>query len=455
VKRARTAIRLWLGQHRRRLAAAAAVACVLLACGGLVRHINTLTAEGEIGSDHALVSLRAPTKGTLSQVVASVGDHVGAEQVIFTVDPHVSADQKAEARIRRERQSSDRQHLEKALEVVTKILKSPELVRGGSLSSLGVSGDTFGILDDLYVARLKLDNAVDSMKVTVPHQKAQVASELELVQRTIDLLKRNLDMGRKAMEARTAALHAKRQDFAALLKLADKGLVPATDVNRERESLLQAEVAVSENQKSVDQIELDISNRTLHLSELRIKSEGLAAEASSRYNGARLDFELRLARLGEHKKALEQALASLGGAGAPDDAADGGSADLAVRAGATGVLVSMHRLALGESVQEGDVLATVHPDTSRTVVLAHVPVSAFGRIRIGQRARVVSEVCGGTPFANQDAVVTALFFDPHADTFTASLALGDEAQSKEAHAALIPGMKVRVHLYRVAWLGGL
>ncbi|HET6345695.1 MAG TPA: hypothetical protein VFH51_12235, partial [Myxococcota bacterium] len=368
MKRVRTAFRLWLGEHRRRVAAGGAALCALLASWGLVLHLNTLTVEGEIGSDHALVSLRAPTKGTLSQVLSSVGAHVAADQVVFTIDPHVSADQRAEARIRRERQSNDRQHLEKALEVVNKILKSPELVRGGSLSSLGVSGDTFGILDDLYVARLKLDNALDSMKVTVPHQKAQVASELELVQRTIDLLKRNLEMGRKAMEARTAALHVKRQDFAALLKLADKGLVPATDVNREREALLQAEVAVSDNQKSVDQIELDISNRTLHLSELRIKSEGLAAEASNRYNGARLDFELRLARLGEHKKALEQALAGLGGArsaDAPEGDPDGaGGDDFAVRAGAAGVLVSMHRLALGESVQEGDVLAAVHPDTS-------------------------------------------------------------------------------------------
>lgn len=425
------------------------IAAFVLAYGARVHDIVPLT--GEIATDHSLVVVHAQNTALVTKVFVSVGDHLTKGAPILALDPNLSPELLAQAESRLARDEEDRKRIQHALDVVSKVLGSPENVKGDTLSNLGVMGETFNIINDLYTSRLKLDNADEGLKSNLMHQKSQNQSEIQLVQRNIDLLKRNLEVSRKETQARQAALDTKRADFEALMKLAEKGLVPTTDVNRDRDGLLQAELALTQSQRAVDEIELDISNRNLHISELRVQLQTAEEQAKNNYNAARLDYELRTARLAEHKAVLQHDLAnldsSLNDAATALEVGHGAKGLVTLTAPISGTLTRLRFYAPGDSVKGGEHVATLQPDGTHPIVLAHLPNKDVASVHEGQEARVSIDAYPYQRFGTVGARVSRVFAEPNGPDFTVRLAL-DRTQMgvKQGNSPLLPGLHVHVDL---------
>ncbi len=424
----------------------------LLGVLGGVKTQSYVLCPGSVTVDHNMVFVHASTAGLVVDVVASVGDHVEHDSPLLFLDPNLSSDALAELERRLASQQEDERRIESTIATLTQVLDAPDSSHGDELAKLGVSGDTFNLVNDLTTSRLELDSATEYRKVIVSRQKNQFASEISLVQRNIELLHRNLDIGRKESADREAGLKTKRADFAALMKLADKGLVSATDVNHERDVLLQAELSATENRKQVDQLEIDISNRTLQISQLQVQSESVGEEANNRYNAAKLRYDLRLARLADHKEALMRQLRGLRNSlQSQQDTAQQNNQHtgiLALRAPVSGVIVQLRTPTPGDTVHSGDHVATLQPDGAKPVVLARVPQGHVHEIVAGMRARVRLDNYAEAHYGALDATVISVFADPDRPEFLTKLAVVTNTLDKSGvRALLVPGLAVQVNIF--------
>lgn len=444
--------RRWVGRGD---AATYFLAGTLVLLGAVLWGVKTqsyVLCPGSVTVDHNMVFLHAATSGLVVDVVASVGDHIDKDRPLLFLDPNLSSEALAELERRLASQKEDEQRLESTLATLGLVLSAPDGSHGEALAKIGVSAETFNLVNDLTTARLELDSATEYRRAIANRQKNQIASEIALVERNIELLRRNLENSRKASAERDAALKSKRQDFAALMKLADKGLVSATDVNRERDLLLQAELAATENRKQMDQVEIDISNRTLQISQLQVQSESVGEEANNRYNTAKLRYDLRMARLADHKEALARQLRVLQNSSqSQQDTAqqnDQNTGIIALRAPVSGVIVQLRTPSPGDSVRAGDQVATMQPDGAKPVVLAHVPQGHIHEIVPGMRARVRLDSYSEAHFGGLDAVVLSVFADPDKPEFLTKLAVVTSTLDKSGiRALLVPGLSVHVDIF--------
>jgi multidrug efflux pump subunit AcrA (membrane-fusion protein) len=407
--------------------------------------------QGVLTGDRHTVVVHTPAHGTVLRALVGVGDCVVSGAPLVMLDPNLTPEGLAEQMRRLASADQDRGRLEKARDLVAQLVSSPEKVRTFALNNLGLTGETFNLVNDLYTARLEFDNATEYRRLNVVHQKVQLASEAILVQRNIELLRRSLESSKKAAGSRDAALQNKRKDFEALMKLADKGLVSATDVSRERDGLLQAELAVNENHKQVDQIELDISNRSLHISEIKMQSETVEEDANNRLSAAKLRYELRLARLSEHRTSLDRQLKdaqlvpiirSHAVPGSDSEAAPP-AASLTLNSPVTGMVVKLGFTGVGDSLAAGQFVASIQPKDSRQMAMLEVsPLDAL-RLRPGQRAYVSIDAYPARRFGSIEGRVEKVFARPDGITFAAVVSLAKNTlQVRGVTAPLLPNFAV-------------
>lgn len=441
-------------RHARRGVLYLLAACVVIAwgLGHVIRIHDVVYATGEVVAESSMTAVLTQEGGSITQIFAAVGDHLDKDAPLLALDPNFSADKLATLQRQLSAQRDEKKRIDQALQVVTQIVDNPETIRNDAARTFGVVGDSFSLINELYTARLDLDNASAFRKSNVTSQKEQISSEIALVERSIDLLKRNLEFSKKEAAAREAALTGKRNDFAALLKLADKGLVSGTDVNRERDGLLQAELSVTETHKQVDQLELDISNRSLHISELKIRADALGTDANNRLAAARWQYDMRLARLGEHKASLERTLHTLtttieASIGKLKQGEGGAGGAVVVTMPTAGLLTRLHFATPGASVKAGATVATVLPEGNQAFVLAHLANKDVGFVRPGGLARVKVDAYPYAQFGTLEARVTRVFPDPEGPTFVVKLALSRATIDVHGVAApLFPGLQVHVDL---------
>ena len=438
--------------HQGTVVLAAGMLAATLGFAFVGKIFDVVHVQGKVVADHNLSVVHANAGGLVTRVFASVGDHLEKDAPLLLLDPNMSPEKLADTESRLNTQQDEKSQLEKNLAVVQQLVAAPETLRTASLSTLGATGETFNLLNEAVTARQEMETAAESRRINAAHQREQTSSELAMVQRNIELLKRNLEVARRDFKTREETVAFKRRDFEALMKLAEKGLVSTADVNRDRDSLLAAETAFSDTRKSVDQIELDISNRNLSTGQLRMQNETNAEEANNRYNGAKLRFDLRLARLKEHKVVLErqvtyaqQNLTSM--KSALKTAGDGGPG-LIIRTPVAGTLVRLRYVSTGDNVTPGSHVATLLPDGVAAVVLARLPHRDVGRVHEGQKARIKVDAYPYAQFGTIGATVMRVFAEPDSPEFTAKLLLSRPSIDVMGTAMpLLPGMRTQVEVF--------
>ena len=438
--------------HQGTVALVLGVLAVTLAFAFMGKIFEVVFMQGKVVADHNLALVHANANGLVTRVFASVGDHLDKDAPLLLLDPNMSPEKLADTESRLSTQQDEKSQLEKNLAVVQQLIAAPESLRTASLSTLGASGETFNLLNEVITARQDLETAAESRRINAAHQREQTSSELAMVQRNIELLKRNLEVAKRDAKTREETVALKRRDFDGLMKLAEKGLVSATDVNRDRDSMLAAETAFSDVRKQVDQIELDISNRNLATGTLRMQNETSAEEANNRYNGAKLRFDLRMARLKEHKVTLERqvnnAQQNLTSMQSSLKVAGEGGPGLLVRTPVAGTLVRLRFVSSGDSVNLGAHVATLLPDGAAAVVLARLPHRDVGRVREGQSARIKVDAYPYVQFGSIAATVTRVFAEPDSPEFTAKLLLSRPSIDVHGTAMpLLPGMRTHVEVF--------
>ena len=409
---------------------------------GLLQWDHSAVLQGRLVADRNTSVVLAPQTGRVVSVGAGTGEHVDAHHILVTLDVSGASEALTAFPPQPQPQAQDERSLKKAIEVIAGLLAAPAKLRAASLTTLGVTGDTFSLINDLYTARLELDRASEYRRLNAAHQKSQLESEIALAQRNIELLRHSLQSAKKAAQGRTAALNSKNQDFSNLLKLAEKGLVPATDVSRERDAILQAEVSEADNRKQLDQVELDISNRNLQISELRMQTENVTEDANSRVQAATLRYDLRLARLAEHKTILER---SLLGAAALSEA--GQAHILPIEAPVSGIVQRLGYTGPGDRVGAGTLLASVLPDGQKPVALLDVPPLAALRIHPGQKVRLSIDAYPARRFGTLEGKVERIFACDDSQRFAARVIVSEPwLRVDDVAAPLLPNFEVHAHL---------
>ena len=415
----------------------------------VIRVYDVVNAVGEVVPESSMVVVSTPDGGRVMQIFAAAGDHLEAGKPLVALDPNFAPDKLAAMQLQLNTDEDEKDRLEEAYKVVTQILAAPEMIRSESTRATGMGGDTFNLINDLYKARLELDGANEYRRINIQRQKDQVNSEISLVTRNIDALHRNLELSKKESAAREAALNGKRNDFEALLKLADKGLVSGTDVNRERDSLLSAELNMTGSRKQIDQIQLDISNSNLHISELKIQGEAASAESNNRLEAAHWQYDMRLARLGEHQTALKHLLQSHADSlTATRDKlrqGEGGAGELVIPMPVTGTITRLSAGMAGTLIKPGANIATILPEGRHPLVMAHLANKDVGFVHPGLTARIHIDAYPHQQYGTVAALVSHVFPDPEGPDFIVKLVLKDASIDVQGVAApLFPGLQVHV-----------
>jgi multidrug resistance efflux pump len=398
-----------------------------------------------------VIPLHAANQGIVTTVYASLGEHVDKGGPLIGLDPNLSPERLFEQERRLAAEQQGTAQLERTHEMLKKLLEAPEPSRLLALKDLGVNEDTFSLVNDLYTARLELDGANQAQRSSAGHQKSQLASEIGLAQRNIDLLKRNLAASKQNLAARDAALQAKRQDFSGLGKLAEKGLVSSTDVTHERDSLLQAEMGLDEAHKQADQLELEISNRNLHISELKNQAESSDEEAGRRIRSAQVRYDLRLARLKELQTSLARQLQGLRRASAQPashlDVSSTSAEAHVVHSPVAGIVVRVGYSRIGDRVERGDLLALIAPDGSQARANLQVSPLDVLRLRPGQAASVEIDAYPARRFGSIPGTVEQVFALPDGNSFAAIIGLNKTTlRVYGVEAALLPNLTVHAEI---------
>ncbi len=419
-----------------------------LGLGGILQaHCNeTVTLRGKLVSGRDLLPLHALQQGVVTTVYASLGEHVDKGAPLLGLDPNLSPEGLVEQERRLAAQQLSHAQLQRTYDRVVQLLAKPEQTRTVALKDLGVSGDTFALISDLYSARLELDGASEASRHRSGQQKAHTASEIALAERNVALLTRNLELSRQSIAARDSALQAKRRDFENLGKLAEKGLVSSTDVTRERDGLLQAEMVVGDARKQNDQLELDISNQRLHISELKSQDDSAAEEGEQRVHAAQVRYDLRLARLAEWKAALAQQLAEQAQVpgGAPTKEA---KQTRVVHSPVAGTLVQVGYGLPGDHVERGFLLALIRPEGALARAQLQVSPLDVLRLRSGQPARVEIDAYPARRFGRLPGCIDQIFALPDGNSFCATLSLGQTSlRVYGVEAALLPNLTVHAQV---------
>jgi HlyD family secretion protein len=407
-------------------------------------------AKGKILPEGNVISLQTGHGGVVLQIFARAGDHLKAGAPVAQID--VSEDGLDVAQLKR-KQALDEAQM--AVQLATsqrldRVLADPRaaLADGGGAA---IAHSAYQAMSALENAQLKLDSTLQEERL-LPDRKQQIQRESEIARQHVAVQQRMQAENQKALVAEELALGRKKEQLLAVRKLAENKLLSVVELNTEEERYRAAETAFSAARQRLDQLEVDISNTQLRLSELLTKLQGLENESRASSRAARVQYDQALVNVRQERENSRNQLRSL------ESEIERGKEQIGLRERrlematvkmpVEGTLAELKLRNVGEIVGAGAAVATIVPNGVPLMVEANIPDKDIGFVRQGIDALVKVDAFPYQQFGTARARVAKVLpaFGGNAG-FVVQLSLLDrKLTAAGADHYLFPGLSVQVDL---------
>ena len=423
------------------------VTLLILYFGGAQTIVET---KGKILPQGNVVPLQVAQGGVVLEVKAGPGDYLPAGAVVARIDSSEANLTIAQTRQERAMEEEQLRVLRASLERLDRVLANPgQLSDERTASALAAS--THQMLNNLEQAQIQLDAANQEQEL-MPERRRQLEHERDLTNERIALLQRTHAGNKQALTAEEASLVAKREERDAVRTLADKKLLSVVELNAAEERYRAAEMSLLNARQRVDQIDVDISNARLKLTELQTSLHVLESDSSTKTRNARAQYGQTLANLRQERanvamqtRELESKVAH---ASQQVSLGEKRLAMASVTMPVAGTIAELKVRNAGEIVSGGSVIATVVPTGVPLMVEASATNKDVGFVRPGIEARVKVEAFPFQQFGTARARVTRLLPAVGSNSaFIVQLDLIDEKLSANGtEYNLFPGLSVQADL---------
>jgi HlyD family secretion protein len=407
--------------------------------------------KGKILPEGNVVSLQSGQGGVVLEVYAHTGDHLAAGAPVVEVDASEAGLSLAQVRSKKALDEHQLQVLKSTLVRLDRVIADPRVLASDRQSTEAISSSTYQLLNGLETAGLQLDVATRDESL-LPDRKQQSQQEYDLTKQRLTMLQRNRGDYAQAFQAEQQAQVRKKDQLLNVRKLADAKLLSVVELNAEEERVRAGDLSLMSMQERVDQMDIDISNAQLRLSELQTKLQTLENDSRATVRNARAQYDQAGANLRQERdnvqiqaRTLESEIEHAG-----QQLTIGASRlELAiVRMPVAGTIAELKVRNAGEIVGAGSAIATVVPSGVPLMVEVNASDKDVAFVRPGIDARIKVEAFPFQQFGTARArVVKVLPAVGGNSTFIVQLHLMDEkltANGEEFY--LFPGLSVQADL---------
>jgi multidrug resistance efflux pump len=404
--------------------------------------------KGKILPEGNVISLQSRQGGVALQVFAHAGDHLPAGAPVVQIDVSEGGLDVAELKRKQAMNEAELTLQRETIERLDRVLSDPRAATPGGAA---IAHSAYQALSALENAQVKLDSTLQEERL-LPDRRQQVQQEYGVQQQRLALQEKVLVESRKSLAEEEQALGRKKEQLLAIRKLAENKLLSAAELNTEEERYRAAETAFSTDRQRVDQMDVDISNTRLRLSELQTKTQTLDNESRASNRLARVQYEQALVNVRQERASgliqvrnlqseIEHSREQIGLREQRLEMA-------VIKMPVEGTLAELKLRAAGEIVSAGAAIATVVPNGVPLMVEASIPDKDVGFVRQGIQARVKVDAFPFAQFGAARAIVSRVLpaFGGNAG-FVVQLKLLDwKLTPPGGEYYLFPGLSVQVDL---------
>jgi HlyD family secretion protein len=409
-----------------------------------------IEAKGKVLPEGDVVSLQSGQGGMVVRLSAHAGDRLPAGAALAEIDVSEAGLNLAQVTNKLALDEAQVALLQKSTARLAAVLADPRLVLAGAAGE-PIAGAGYQALNTLQNAQLKLDAARREEQV-LPDRMREAQQELDLNEQRLALLQKNRSEDQASLDLDTEALTRKKEQLASVRRLGENKLLSQLEVGAEEERYRSAENGVASARQRVAQLDVDISNARLQLSELRSKTRDRENEAHVNSRASQVQYDQALATVRQERDneeiqlrglqlEIEQSRARI--------AVQQRQMNLAtIRMPVSGTVADLKLHNAGELVSAGASVATVVPDGVPLIVEANLDNKDIGFVHPGTEARVKVDAFPYQQFGTARARVTRVLPAVGSNAqFIVVLDLLDRQLSAGGTVAnLIPGLSVQAGL---------
>lgn len=408
-------------------------------------------AKGEIVPQGQNITVEAIEGGVVLSMNVAEGDSVRKGDVIMLLQRDQSNVDLQGLENALKLQVEKKEQLETSSRIAREIVANPSIVTERPGASFVDAGAALVYIHVLRTGQKQLETALFNM---AEHERSGAALAKTQIQVNLDGIasqERSLATSRQMLNTRINVLERRRKDLAQTEELARQRIVPITQVDTARDSMITAQGAVISQRQNINETELEISRARL-------------AVANLRSDLAKREKELR-DEIDRSRAAVSQALADLGSSVATftnnANAVNSQIADLQnklnlqklqidqlkITSPVDGTITGLGFQTTGRMVSTGNMIATIVPHDARPIVVAIVANKDVAFIREDIEARVKVDAYPYRQFGSIPARVVKIYPKPDRPEFAVRLELEKATlKVKGQTVALQPGLTVEVDL---------
>jgi len=371
--------------------------------------------------------IEALSAGVVSEVPVKQGDRVEAGQTVLVLRQDGSGVDLRAIKDRIEIETAKRNNAAKARDIVNKIIANPALMEGGKIEDYVNAGPAM-----VYIASLL--SAVRELRKVEKDRTKDLARQLEMGKAQIELTKAEIIRQREARQIAESTVANKKQvllrkqeELTQTEELAERRIVPISQVNTSRDQVIQAQTSLNNQLKAISQANLSISRAEVQVSKQLIALEKIKTGHDIAIEKARIDHRRAAANLASSLSTFNQSISQLDAVIAKfkgdSKLKESAIGKLVIQSPVTGVVMTMAYTSQGQSVRRGSMVAMVVPENEVSIVVAHVPNQHVGEIKPGILAKVKVDAYPYRQFGTVPGRIISVFPVAGKPLFTVRIAL--------------------------------
>ncbi len=407
--------------------------------------------QGQIIPEGQNVVVEAESQGVVTDVLVSPGDEVEAGQIILELRQSGADVGLESANSALDIQFDNREKAQAAILAINRIVAQPSLAATEPLDSFKDAGAALVHITGLRSAILSLDQAHQNLDEEMERQGRVTRNQIELQQSTINRLRANMGTARSAVRTQQQSVTQKEEALARIVELAEKRIVPQTQVNTAREAVLTAQNSLNEKRQQIGQLQLQISQAEVEIGNLEASISKQETDLKAQVANAQLSYDRSVADLSSSIATFQRALqltdAQIKELQGKIRIQKDSIQKLSIRSPVSGSVTALNFNTAGQSVGAGSKVAVIVPKNVRPIVYATVPNKDIADIKVGIGARVKVDAYPFRQYGTVTAEVVRVF--PLADqpVFGVRLQLKKAFIEKDGiKEPLEPGLTVNIDL---------
>lgn len=408
-------------------------------------------ASGSIIPEGQNMFVEAQESGVVQTIHVSPGEQLKKGQILLTLQRNQSKVDLASLERKLILETERKVNLEKSNKIIRSVVGNPEILIKREISEFINAGTALTQINAVRASRQVLDRAKEEFKIFLEKQKKLGKSQIAVARDSENRLQKNLAIQRQSLKGRTESLKSKQDELAQVRALAERRIVPQSQVSSARDAVISAESQLNSQRQQISQTELEISKTRLRVSNLGSELNQQETLKRDSLSKAQLSYDQLLATLSnsiaENMRALNASNAEIRNFENNIVLQKGQIQKLTIISPIDGMLTQLNFPSVGMTVGKGARVGTIIPKDANPIVQVRVKNKDIAFVKVGTPARVKIDAYPFRQFGTVPAHVERVYPVPDKQEFAVRLVLEKlTINVRERKVPLEPGLTVNVDL---------